>query len=55
MNYPTHEVWGGYANDFGECDDPQHLEDCFSLEEAKEAAKEYASKGDYYAFVRNKD
>lgn len=50
---PTHEVWGGYLNGHGECDDPRHLEDCFSLGEANDAAIEWASAG-RYAFVRAK-
>jgi len=53
-NYPTHEVWGGFA-DNGECDEPRHLEDCFSKAEADAAAIEWAGGKGRYAFVRLKD
>lgn len=54
MTDPTHEVWGGYVHN-GECDDPRHLEDCFSKAEADAAAIEWASGQGRYAFVRSKD
>lgn len=55
MPEPTHEVWGGYTNSYGDCDDPRHLEDCFSLAEAEKAATEWAIGKDRYAYVRVKD
>jgi len=55
LRYPTHEVWGGYTNSYGDCDDPRHLEDCFSQHEAELAALEWAMGKDRYAFVRAKD
>lgn len=54
MKYPNYEVWGGYCHN-GECDEPRHLEDCFSLAEAKKAAIEYASQMGWFAFVKSKD
>ena len=54
-NYPKYEVWGGYINDFGESDEPKHLEDCFSFSEAQQAAMEYTTNPNMFAFVRTKD
>lgn len=51
----THEVWGGYSNEYGECDNPQHLEDCFSYSEAVKAAEEYGKNKDMFAFVKRKN
>ena len=54
-HYPKYEVWGGYSNEYGECDEPKHLEDCFTQQEANKAAEEWAKNKDMYAFVRSKD
>lgn len=54
LREPTHEVWGGYTNSSGDCDEPRHLEDCFSRREAEKAAEDWAMGKDRYAFVRVK-
>lgn len=52
---PAYEVWGCYSNEYGECDNPTHLEDCSSYDEAVKAAAEYCKTRNFCAFIRNKD
>jgi hypothetical protein len=54
--YPNFEVWGGCCDDlsFWNGGQERHLEDCFSLEEARFAAREW-QKNHYAAWVQNKD
>lgn len=54
LDEPTHEVWGGYEDEYGRGDNPRHLEDCFSEVSAKAAASEWAATPNFYAFVRVK-
>jgi len=55
QKFPKYEVWGGWFEDARYGASPDFLEDCETLEEAREAVKNYRSDRARYAEIRDKE
>lgn len=53
--FPLYEVWGGWHDDMDFDAQPDFLEDCMTLADARQAVVEYHQNPARYAFIKEKE